>query len=263
MSPFKAYIEICDSYLVDLLPSDHAKDERWKQIRKNIRNRKVGSMCSSGHGYNLLHAVVEFGQEHTIRYLLDVEQTAPLANPYTVVDVKDHHGHAPLHLAARNRRLEVAKLFLTHGADVNIKSNNLQTPLIVATTAGDVDIIRLLLDHHANITAKDEYGWQAIHYAVYQSQGEIIELLLEKGAEVGVLGASGRTPLLCAAVRGHEDVVRLLLDRGANPRVTDDDNKTPLDLAAKRRNKHIVAILRGVIQRGTGEHSMTKSISLG
>jgi ankyrin repeat protein len=251
MSPFKASVEICNNYLVDLLPSDHAKDERWKQIRKNIRNRKVGSLCGSGHGYNLLHAVVEFGQEHTIRYLLDVEQTAPLANPYTVVDVKDHHGNAPLHLAARNRRLEAARLFLTHGADINIKSNNLQTPLIVATTAGDLDIVCLLLDHHANFTAKDQYGWQAIHHAVFESQGEIIELLLEKGAEVGVLGAGGRTPLHCAAGRGREDVVQLLLEKGANPRVRDDDDKTPLDLAAKRRNNRITEILREVIQSGT------------
>jgi len=252
MSPFKASLEVGVNYLVDLLPSEEAKEKQLKQIQRNIRKRSLG-FCGSGHGYNLLHAAVEFGQEDTVRYLLEIEEQARLFDLDSFVDVTDNEGNAPLHLAAKGRP-EIVRIFLTHGADPNIKANDLRTPLIVATKNRCLEIVRLLLDYKADITAKDEYGWAALHYAVFEGQGEIIELLLENGADVGILGASGRTPLHCAAVRGREDIVRLLLEKGANALVKSNEDKTPLDLAEKNKRDSAVRILRRVTQTKPSQH---------
>lgn len=249
MTPYRASVEIGLNYLVDLLPADDDNEERWKQIRKNIRNRMLG-LCGSGYGYTLLHAVVEFGQDDTIRYLVSIEQNARLVHLDCFVDVRDKDDNSPLHFAARGR-LEIVRLLLEHGADVNIKSKNLQTPLMVATKAGRVDIVQLLLEYSSDLTVKDEYRWTALHYAIFESQGEIIELLLDRGVDVDILGASGRTPLHCASLREREDIVRLLLERGADSRAKDADDRTPLKLAEKHPRKETnVRILNSLNARG-------------
>jgi ankyrin repeat protein len=244
MSGFKASVEIGANYLVDLLPSDESEEERWKQIRKNVRKRRWG-LCGSGYGYNLFHAAVEFGQEDTVRYIFEIEHQARLLDLDCFVNVQDKEGNTPLHFAAAKGRLEIARLILTNGGDVNIKAKNLQTPLMVAAKAGCIHVVRLLLAYRPDLTAKDELEWTALHHAIFESQGEIIELLLKNGADVGCLGAIGRTPLHCAAVRGRQDIVRLLLEKGANPRIEDADGRTPLDLAEKHRNDRVFYILGG------------------
>jgi ankyrin repeat protein len=248
MSAFKASGEIGVNYLVELLPNDADATKRWKQIKANVYKRSLG-FCGSGHGYNLLHAVVEFGQEDTVCCLLEIEEHARLLNLDSFVDVQDHDGNAPLHFAAKGR-LEIVRVFLKHGADVNVNANDGRTPLIVAIKSGSLDIVRLLLDNKADITAKDEHGWAALHHAVFEGEGEIIELLLENGADVGIVGASGRTPLHCAAVRGREDIVRLLLEKGANIGVRSNDDKTPQDLAEKNRRDIAARILRCQTKKG-------------
>jgi len=247
MSAFKASVEIGVNYLVDLLPSNEGKEERLEQIQRNIRKRTLG-FCGSGYGYNLFHAAVEFGQEDTVQYLLDIEENARLLDLDSFINVRDKDGNSPLHLAAKKGRLEIVRLLLMHGADVNIKSKDLQTPLIVAAKAGSVDVVRLLLEYHPDLTAKDDIGWAVLHLAIFENQGEIVELLLENGADVGMLGASGRTPLHCAAVREREDIVRLLLEKGANSKAKSAEGKTPLELAEKYRKESIVRILRHVSQ---------------
>jgi ankyrin repeat protein len=246
-SSFRVYLEIAldrPNFLIDMLPSDDAKEERWNQIRKNIRYRSLG-FCGSGHGYNLLHAAAEFGQEDTVRYLLNLEEDSRLLLAIDdFVNVTDNDGNTPLHFAAKGR-LEVVKLLLVHGADPNIKTKQQKTPLIIATQACSVEIVRLLLDHGANPAATDEQGWAALHHAIFiEGQGEIMELLLETGIDVDSLGRLGRTPLHCAAVRGREDIVLLLLEKGANASIKDGHGESPLDLAERGKKERVVRILR-------------------
>ena len=240
----EASLQIGKEFLEDLLPEE--VDWKWEKIRKNIRRRSTG-FYGSGYGYTLLHALVEFGQEDTVRCVIEAERRNRLVDVENFVDVKDNEGNTPLHLAA-NGRLEVLRMLIANGADVNIKANDGRTPLIIATQNRSVEIVRLLIEHGADITAKDELDWTALHHAVFAGAGEVAEFLIESGVDVGIQGASGRTALHCAAVRGREDIVRLLLEKGANAKVKSDEDKTPLDLAERSRNERVARILRSYTQ---------------
>jgi len=231
-------------YLEDLLPEE--AESKWEKIRKNIRRRSTG-FYGSGYGYTLLHALVEFGQEDSVRCLIDIERRDRLVDVETFVDVKDNDGNTPLHLAVEGR-VEITRLLIENGANVNEETKTGRTPLIIATESGSVEIVQILLDSGADVTAQDELEWTALHHAIFVGAGEIAEMLIEGGADIGIKGPLDRTPLHCAALRGREDIVRLLLEKGANFKARSSDGKTPLDLAVERKNERAAGILRNYTQ---------------
>ena len=60
----------------------------------------------------------------------DSEEFFIAADKGAKLDVKDKfEGETALHLASRNEHLEVVKLLIERGADINIKNNEGETPL--------------------------------------------------------------------------------------------------------------------------------------
>lgn len=118
--------------------------------------------------------------------------------------MQPNFGRTPLHYAAGvyraagpRKHLEVAKLLLAKGADVNARAQGGYTPLHVAS---------------------GNYG-----------NGHVAALLLANGADVNAKDRRG-TPLAAAALAGKLEVVKLLLSQGADPNVVDSNGHRPLDL---------------------------------
>ena len=98
------------------------------------------------------------------------------------------------------RSLEIVKLLLERGADVN--SNNVigVTPLHLAVTFNNVELARLLLENGADIDRKDNYYSMTPLMSAAQSVGRyddpaIVELLLDKGANISIKDKKGDTAL--------------------------------------------------------------------
>jgi len=53
------------------------------------------------------------------------------------------------------RHAEVVKALLAHGAKVDFKSYRDMTPLMAASKAGSIDVVRLLIAGGAQVNAKD------------------------------------------------------------------------------------------------------------
>ena len=144
-------------------------------------------------------------------------------------------GNTPLHVAAEKGHVEIAKLFLEHGADPNAKEKlGGETPLYWAVSFDHTDIAKLLLKHGADPNNKSkryiEDGRAVLHLAVHTGDVDLMRLLLEKGANPNVRDRYGYTPLHIAALRGFPQVVELLLKYGADPNARNADGKTPLDM---------------------------------
>ena len=79
-----------------------------------------------------------------INYLLD--------NGADIFLGKDSDIGSPLHWAVGEHRLDVVRVLLDRGSDINGLNGNNITPLILAAASTDSGMIRLLLERHADPT---------------------------------------------------------------------------------------------------------------
>jgi ankyrin repeat protein len=120
----------------------------------------------------------------------------------------------PLHMACDKQHLEVIRLLLAAGADVNVPTSRGETPLFCAASA---------------------------HRATDEHTRETLELLLGHGAEVNAQAKGGYTALLWCALCSLRTSVELLLRHGANPGLQTEDGDTPLDVA---KDPEVAALLK-------------------
>ena len=233
LSPSDAAAMVGREFLKDFLRDDGQSEEKWQEIRANIKNCK-GGLSGSGYGYNLLHAAAEHGHELGVCLLLE---DGPK------IDSRDLDGNTALHLAAQNHT-RIVQLLLQVKPNVNAKSKTGRTPLIVAAENNMSDTARLLVDNGADVRVKDDFEWTALHYASTAGAHTIVQLLLESHADVGVKGSGGWTPLHCAARHGRDTVVGILIVNGANVKAKCLRKQTALDLAQKHGHANIVELLQ-------------------
>jgi hypothetical protein len=95
-----------------------------------------------------------------------------------------------------------------------------ETPLICAAGTGNLEIAKLLLDRGADINAKAANGWVALDIAVSGGHVKMLQFLLENGAEtnsgqVHVCDRGGFDIEMCTAIeyaklKGNTKIVRIL-----------------------------------------------------
>jgi ankyrin repeat protein len=96
-------------------------------------------------------------------------------------------GFTPLTLASFFKQPEAARLLLDHGADVHQRARHEQIKVLpihsAAADGGSVEIVRMLLDAGADVNAEQPGGFRAIDAARQDGNAELEHLLLERGAE--------------------------------------------------------------------------------
>jgi ankyrin len=177
---------------------------------------------------------------------------------------------SPLLYAARDGRLDIARVLVGAKADVNQTDANGITPLISAIVNNRVDVARFLIDSGADVQAADWYGRTPLWAAVETRNMDVdnasfvnsidrepllalIRVLLAKGVDPNVrtketppirraflrvtgslewVDFTGMTPFLYAARAGDVTVMRLLLEHKADPHIPTFAGTTPLMAAA-------------------------------
>ncbi len=163
------------------------------------------------------------------------------------VNAKTREGSTPLikaiewfagtergHLALTSRAeiasmMDVVRLLIDNGADVNAADTYDDTPLILAVASGEKSLVELLLARGAAVNSKGHEGVSALYTATIAGQNEIAELLIARGAEVNAGTKTGFTPLGYAARDGNRAMAELLIAHGADMNTKDARyGRTPL-----------------------------------
>lgn len=110
-----------------------------------------------------------------------------------------------------------------------------------AALAGHVEIMRLLLDMGANVNGTSAAMVTALMEAAATGLTEGCQLLIARGAKADQVDRDGWTALMCAALNGHVDVLRVLLDHGAKVDPTDHRDRTALHHATHNNVESLAA----------------------
>jgi len=122
-------------------------------------------------------------------------------------------GWPPLHLAAAFSSPEAVALLLEHGAHIHqISHNPLRNQALHACIAlgNSVEVARLLVEAGADVDATAAGGYTPLHLAASNGSREIVALLLEHGAIRETCCDQGKTPGDYARERGHFEVASIL-----------------------------------------------------
>jgi len=111
-------------------------------------------------------------------------------NATNQIDEQSFSGKTALMYAAQYSHLEILKFLLDRGATVTLCEPD-WTPLQLATMSGSVEVVRLLLEAGAEVNSQNYYGESALMWAAASGPPEIIELLLQQGARLDLRDNQG------------------------------------------------------------------------
>ena len=140
------------------------------------------------------------------------------------------------------------KRLLLRGANPNCISKYFThklPPLIWSVWTVNIDVTKILLDHGADINGATENGLTPLLWitGVCNCPLDMVTLLLEGGADPKKASKSGTTPLHSAVLKGTE-VVKALLEHGGYTDGADDAGQTPLGIATAMGNDKVIKLIQ-------------------
>ena len=119
--------------------------------------------------------------------------------------------------ATRKGDLAAVKQLLDNGADVNTKTRYDSTPLFFACDRGHLEIARLLIERGANLNVKDNfYSATALSWAMSKKHDAIVSLLVEKGVDPS-------DALRGSVQQGDQKLFQMILDKAKLPQALLDE----------------------------------------
>jgi len=165
---------------------------------------------------------------HTAATVGNVEIARLLLDAGAELEAGDRDNSTPLHDACVTRKAEMVAFLMERGADVNRRDYNGGYALSFAASGGDAEIVRRLLDAGATLYYRDRAGFSLLHFAASRGLTVFADTLLAIGEDVNARTASGLTPLMLAAMRAQTDMAAKLLAHGADPGLRDEHGQTAL-----------------------------------
>merc|ERR1712226_125880 len=191
------------------------------EMSKELLSRIVN--LTDVNGNTALHYSVSHGNFDVVSVLLD----AKVANP----NILNKAGYTCIMLISLaqitndTHRAVISRLFDV--GDVNIRaSQHGQTALMLAVSHGRLDMVKLLVDAGADLNIRDEDGSTALMCAAEHGYMEMVKYLMaHPDADLTAKDNDGLTALAVAMEAGHRDIgvvlyagMSPLVSRGASPR---------------------------------------------
>ncbi|CAL1271669.1 unnamed protein product [Larinioides sclopetarius] len=264
------------------------RDRHIMEVIKQLIRSKKRVNARDCFGHTPLHLTVRLMQP-------DPELVKELLDIGAEVNAVDDRGNTVLHSAVADSddtacQLEVVKMILNKGANVNALNVNQLTPLAFALSKGNISlglieellkygsdvslgksvlyfavgngdcsypVVKLLLNHGA----KPNGGILSHAIECLQGQTDVLQVLLFCGADVNERNIAGFTPLILVTRQTRfslelcEECVDLLLAYGADVNAVDASGNTPLHHTILMRDQPIgIEIAKLLLEEGADQH---------
>lgn len=202
---------------------------------------------------NAIFKAVRHGDCALVKSWLDKEDTTSKHDTVdknnSKVNKTNDKGESLLLIATQRQELEMIKLLLTFGADVNQRAHNLETPFLYAGAHGLTKLVKLFVLHGARFDIFDRDNQTALIPASKKGFVETVRFLVSlPDYPIDHASDQGWTALLETIMvsendKSHREIIQLLKEAGANPYATDHDGISAVDYAKRRGFKRLVALL--------------------
>ena len=172
---------------------------------------------------------------------------------------RNNTGDTALLLASHYGHLEVAKILLDHGADVDACNYRGYAPIHYALQPSvqlsaprywnpiNPEIAWLLIERKADVTKTIKgdinNGWTALHFVACYDTDEMVKVLLDHGADLNARESDDHTPLHVAATTGSTATLQQLLEKGADLGAKTNEGETAIHQAAQCGKEDAVSLL--------------------
>ncbi|KAM0907047.1 hypothetical protein ACQ4PT_016382 [Festuca glaucescens] len=233
---------------------------------EEIEARRKGSISDArdSERRTALHLAAGEGHTKVCEYLI--------ARLGVHVDPMDFHGETPLYKANEEGHVETVRFLLTNKANPHAKSRLGITTLHQAATLGNLELIKILIAEGVELNSKS-YKETPLACAVRSGSFDCFQALIQAGAAPEVI-----MYLLHAAVKsGSIDIVNLFLKDGQDPNACNNDGFKPIQLAVLHNNDKVVELLLpwtrqfldtsdwtvpGVMKKGLLENERSQSVQM-
>lgn len=157
-------------------------------------------------------------------------------------NTRDEIGNRPLLHTARLGDVEMTRVLINAGADVNARGLG-YTPLTFAALYGHERVVALLLKAEASIDRRSANGLTPMMNAALMNNVRVMDLLVAMNGDVDYANPAGRTALSYAAEGGAEEALEWLIARGADVNLRDLRYNPPLYWAAQRDQRGAIRVL--------------------
>ena len=170
---------------------------------------------TNSNGDTPLHFAAATGRSDVVEALLDFNAAQ---REDSLTEVRNSAGYAALHLATIGGHLDTAQRLM----DSNVSFCDTSAPhgmnaALLAADKGDIELLRLFIGRGCDLEGFSGNGMTALHYAAANGHSDATIVLLEAGANTETKCLTNDwTALFYSTSNGHEVASRSLLAKGAD-----------------------------------------------
>lgn len=174
--------------------------EIFSTYKKNNIERVRRSSVEITSQQNIIGKIITAisdGDIRLVQHYLTIDYENKTVHKFVNVNCYNYKGYTPLHVAAISGQIDIVKMLIEYGADVNLLTTSEQyTALHLAVQNKLSEIVDILLDSKkCDINKPDCCGNSVLHYACSVGDVYIISNLLKHGADLGLINKKFISPL--------------------------------------------------------------------
>jgi len=174
-------------------------------------------------GFSCLHHAALKGNESAVTAIL---ATGPHPR---IINEKKEDGFTALHLASLNNHQKVAEILIKQGkADIDSQNDALQTPLHLAVVGNSLQIVKLLVEEGADLDIKDKVGDTPMHEAIRHHTFLKLTEMQDSSTSIAMALLGLKNPK--RDLESSFSIACFLATHGADLTLENFTSQTPLDL---------------------------------